>query len=69
MAASEDIPLRVEALLDELAETDRDIAADLLRAHPEYRIGAADAIHLATALGLLRYHAVAADPAPAAFRP
>lgn len=28
-------------------------AADLLRAHPEYAIGAADAIHLATALALL----------------
>lgn len=27
-------------------------AADLLRAHPEYAIGAADAIHLATALAL-----------------
>jgi predicted nucleic acid-binding protein len=27
-------------------------AADLLRAHPEYRIGAADAIHLATAQAL-----------------
>jgi predicted nucleic acid-binding protein len=27
-------------------------AADLLRAHPEYRIGAADAIHLVTAQGL-----------------
>jgi predicted nucleic acid-binding protein len=28
-------------------------AADLLRAHPEYSIGAADAIHLATALAVL----------------
>jgi predicted nucleic acid-binding protein len=28
-------------------------AADLLRTHPEYTIGAADAIHLATALALL----------------
>lgn len=28
-------------------------AADLLRAHPEYAIGAADAIHLATALALM----------------
>lgn len=28
-------------------------AADLLRAHPEYRIGAADAIHLATAQALV----------------
>jgi predicted nucleic acid-binding protein len=28
-------------------------AANLLRAHPEYAIGAADAIHLATALALL----------------
>lgn len=35
--------------------TDEEIeaAADLLRAHPEYAIGAADAIHLATALALL----------------
>jgi predicted nucleic acid-binding protein len=34
--------------------TDEEIqaAADLLRAHPEYSIGAADAIHLATALAL-----------------
>lgn len=29
-------------------------AADLLKAHPEYAIGAADAIHLATALALLK---------------
>lgn len=29
-------------------------AADLLKAHPEYAIGAADAIHLATALALAR---------------
>lgn len=29
-------------------------AADLLRGHPEYSIGAADAIHLATALALLQ---------------
>lgn len=36
--------------------TDEEVesAADLLRAHPEYRIGAADAIHLATALAVLR---------------
>lgn len=35
--------------------TDEEIeaAADLLKAHPEYTIGAADAIHLATALALL----------------
>jgi predicted nucleic acid-binding protein len=35
--------------------TDEEVeaAADLLRAHPEYAIGAADAIHLATALALL----------------
>jgi predicted nucleic acid-binding protein len=35
--------------------TDEDIeaAADLLKAHPEYAIGAADAIHLATALALM----------------
>jgi predicted nucleic acid-binding protein len=35
--------------------TDEEIeaAADLLRAHPEYRIGAADAVHLATALALV----------------
>lgn len=35
--------------------TDEEVeaAADLLRAHPEYAIGAADAIHLATALSLL----------------
>lgn len=34
--------------------TDEEIegAADLLKAHPEYAIGAADAIHLATALAL-----------------
>jgi predicted nucleic acid-binding protein len=34
--------------------TDEEIeaAADLLRAHPEFAIGAADAIHLATALAL-----------------
>jgi predicted nucleic acid-binding protein len=34
--------------------TDEEVeaAADLLRAHPEYAIGAADAIHLATALAL-----------------
>jgi predicted nucleic acid-binding protein len=40
--------------------TDEEVeaAADLLRAHPEYSIGAADAIHLATALALL------ADDAP-----
>jgi|GEM_PF-1613515 len=38
-----------------LPVTDEEIeaAADLLRAHPEYAIGAADAIHLATALALL----------------
>lgn len=35
--------------------TDEEIeaAANLLRAHPEYSIGAADAIHLATALALV----------------
>lgn len=35
--------------------TDEEVeaAADLLKAHPEYAIGAADAIHLATALALL----------------
>ena len=35
--------------------TDEEIeaAADLLKAHPEYAIGAADAIHLATALALM----------------
>lgn len=35
--------------------TDEEVeaAANLLRAHPEYAIGAADAIHLATALALL----------------
>jgi predicted nucleic acid-binding protein len=35
--------------------TDEEVeaAADLLRVHPEYAIGAADAIHLATALALL----------------
>lgn len=38
-----------------LPVTDEEVeaAADLLRAHPEYSIGAADAIHLATALALL----------------
>jgi predicted nucleic acid-binding protein len=30
-------------------------AADLLRSHPEYAIGAADAIHLATALAVARH--------------
>lgn len=30
-------------------------AADLLRAHPEYEIGAADAIHLATAMAVARH--------------
>lgn len=36
--------------------TDEEVeaAADLLKAHPEYAIGAADAIHLATALALLK---------------
>jgi predicted nucleic acid-binding protein len=36
--------------------TDEEIeaAADLLKAHPEYAIGAADAIHLATALAVAR---------------
>ncbi|HST63497.1 MAG TPA: type II toxin-antitoxin system VapC family toxin [Longimicrobium sp.] len=33
-------------------------AADLLKAHPEYSIGAADAIHLATALALLAQNEV-----------
>ena len=35
--------------------TDEEVeaAADLLRAHPQYAIGAADAIHLATALALV----------------
>jgi predicted nucleic acid-binding protein len=39
---------------DIIPVTDDEIeaAADLLRAHPEYAIGAADAIHLATALAL-----------------
>lgn len=38
-----------------LPVTDEEVeaAANLLRAHPEYAIGAADAIHLATALALL----------------
>lgn len=38
-----------------LPVTDEEVeaAADLLRTHPEYSIGAADAIHLATALALL----------------
>lgn len=31
-----------------------EMAADLLRAHPEYAIGAADGIHLATALAVAR---------------
>lgn len=37
-----------------LPVTDEEVeaAADLLRAHPEYRIGAADAIHLTTAQAL-----------------
>lgn len=36
--------------------TDNEVeaAADLLKAHPEYAIGAADAIHLATALALAK---------------
>jgi predicted nucleic acid-binding protein len=33
-------------------------AADLLKAHPEYSIGAADAIHLATALALVAQNEV-----------
>jgi predicted nucleic acid-binding protein len=41
---------RMIALTDDAVES----AADLLRAHPEYNIGAADAIHLATALAVLR---------------
>jgi predicted nucleic acid-binding protein len=36
-----------------VSDDEIEAAADLLRAHPEYRIGAADAIHLATALSLL----------------
>jgi predicted nucleic acid-binding protein len=39
-------------------------AADLLKAHPEYAIGAADAIHLATALAL---HAQGRDGTPLVF--
>jgi predicted nucleic acid-binding protein len=39
-------------------------AADLLRAHPEYAIGAADAIHLATAMAVARY---AREDAPLVF--
>ncbi len=43
-----------------LPVTDEEVeaAADLLRAHPEYSIGAADAIHLATALALLAQNQV-----------
>lgn len=39
-----------------LPVTDEEVeaAADLLRTHPEYSIGAADAIHLATAKGVAR---------------
>lgn len=46
--------------------TDEEVeaAADLLRAHPEYAIGAADAIHLATALAL---HAQAQSGTPLVF--
>ncbi|HEX6041781.1 type II toxin-antitoxin system VapC family toxin [Longimicrobium sp.] len=36
-----------------LSDDQVEAAADLLRAHPEYAIGAADAIHLATALALV----------------
>ncbi len=41
---------------DIIPVTDDEIeaAADLLRAHPEYAIGAADAIHLATALAMAK---------------
>ena len=37
-----------------LADDEVESAANLLRAHPEYNLGAADAIHLATALAVLR---------------
>ena len=36
MAASEDLPPRVEALIDQLAEADRDVASDLLEALCSY---------------------------------
>ena len=41
---------------DIIPVTDNEVeaAADLLKAHPEYAIGAADAIHLATALALAK---------------
>ncbi|HEY0020095.1 MAG TPA: type II toxin-antitoxin system VapC family toxin [Longimicrobium sp.] len=37
-----------------VSDEEIEAAADLLRAHPEYAIGAADAIHLATALAVAR---------------
>jgi uncharacterized membrane protein YccC len=36
MAASEDLPPRVETLMDQLAEADRDLATDLLDAVASY---------------------------------
>ena len=36
MAASEDLPPRVETLIDQLAESDRDLALDLLEAVGSY---------------------------------
>jgi predicted nucleic acid-binding protein len=55
---------RGEFTIIPVTDDEVEAAADLLKAHPEYAIGAADAIHLATALAL---HAQGRDGTPLVF--